>query len=413
MHIAVLSFPAPPLDIQDEISMLKVALLYGDTVTLHSPVAALLMSGTERASSFSTVERLSLAIRIGSLVDLKTQENYVSQLKIYEELCSEQEKLRRAIEQINLKTFDNEKQKEVIKAVEVFHKAIDGYEQLRKQIEDKGLASWSKIDDKIEELSQFLKIDKVRKAVEAGYLKVNDMSTNKLNAYELLFRLGVGRTDIEHLIEEPAQNLTNQVIKQMVQPSHDYPFVDSRLGDIFQLVANQHSGINHIQNQKATNVAFVSQAFESLPKFEKASLDEILDVRKELSKPLLNFRGAMSEYSALIQSSSWDDDFNFEAEKILAEKILPALQEIKEQVEENSYLRHLMNEVKTTTLPAIILALASNSANILDFQLTALGGLGLLTLDAIQATKKKMSENRKIQRERLFFYYRLSERFGN
>ena len=40
--------------------------------------------------------------------------------------------------------------------------------------------------------------------------------------------------------------------------------------------------------------------------------DEILDIRKELEKPLVRFRSKLLAYDAEIQSMPWDEEFQFE-----------------------------------------------------------------------------------------------------
>ena len=276
----------------------------------------------------------------------------------------------------------------------------------------------SSLDEGANEARNSLKINELDKAVKAGRLKVDGLRTNKVDSYELLVRLSRNK-DIEHLLEKPSTEMVQEVMNLMFSPSRLYPFVDSKFGEAFQLSAqmsNNKPPLNRVQVNKAKNISLVSQMFEMLPTFEKASLDEILSINNELSDALVRFRGAVGEYAELIESTSWDSGFEAEAAKVFEEKLKPSIQEIEERVEYNSYLRQLNSQVLSSAsrhLSLLGTALTSNAANWAAFQVSALVELGSLSFDTVWAARKKLDESRNIEREKLFFYYKLKNRFGN
>ena len=390
--------------------MLRVALLYGDAVTLHSPIAALLMSATERATSFTTVERLSLMVRLAPLSNPDVEANYRHQLESFEEISLKEKKL------LVLRAHLEDAGHQVPQIVEALLEAIG---KVKKLIEDKGQSQWFKLDRSIDEIRAGFGLDKLHRALKTGRLQVNNMQTNKVDGYELLFRLGRGEDirhkDIQHLVEKPTTEMAQEVMNLMFSPNKLYPFVDSKFGEAFRLaghMSNTMPPLNQVQASKAKNVSLVSQLFELLPDFEKASFDEVLSINDELSSALTRFRGAVGEYAELIESTSWDSDFEAEAAKVFEEKIKPAVKEIEERVDENSYLCQLTSQVKESTVRNLIgVGVASSALNRIDFQVAALTALGLLSFDFIWAARKKLAETRVIEREKLFFYYKLSERF--
>ena len=123
--------------------------------------------------------------------------------------------------------------------------------------------------------------------------------------------------------------------------------------------------------------------------------------------PSSGFRGTISEYTDLIESTSWDSDFEAEASKVFEEKIKPAVQDIKERVEENSYLRQLTSQVQSRLPQHLGIALTSGATDWIDYQISALVALGSISFDAVWAQRKKMDEAQRIEREKLFFYYEL------
>ena len=310
--------------------MLKVALLYADKVTLHSPIAAIFMNATESATNFTTLERLQLMVRIAPLLSPDHEENYRHQLEVYELLNRKEEKF------LVVQTRHKRARQLVPVGVRDSLKSIYSG---KKTIEDKGQKDWAKLNESTESLRQFLGIDKLDKAVEAGLLTVNRLESDKVSGYELLVRLGPGNYDIEHLISEPASAMTREIMNLMFSPNDSYLFVDNKFGDVFQL-AKQTSGqnpqLNQVQKEKAKNVFLVSHMFSVLPRFEGAAFDEVLDINSELSRPLIRFRSAVAEYAELIESTSWDSDFEAEAAKVFEEKIKPSILEIEERIEDNS-----------------------------------------------------------------------------
>ena len=396
MHISIATLPEPPLNIERELAMLKVALLYADTVTLNSPTAALLLSATERATSFSTVERLSLMVRVAPLLNSELEENYRYQLEVYRDLCQEE-------------SFLNASRRTRRSASQQLRDISEG----KSIIEDKAQGSWSQVDQSIDALKRELELDKLDRAMESGRLTVNSMQTNKVNGYELLVRLGLENSEIEHLIPEPANEMTQKVLSMMLSPDTSYPFVDDKFGKVFRLTQQALSNgpqLNRVQEGKAKNVSLVSELFELLPGFETASFDEILSISDELSDPLIRFRGAVSEYAELIESASWDSDFKAEAHRVFEEKIKPAVLEIEERVEENSYLCQLTNQVQSRLPQHIAVALTSGATPWVDHQISALAALSSIAFDVVWAQRKKMDEAKDIEREKLFFYYKLGER---
>ena len=89
----------------------------------------------------------------------------------------------------------------------------------------------------------------------------------------------------------------------------------------------RHAGV-------ATNILM------TLPTSEKASFDEILDFKKDMQGPLVNFRKAIYGFSEKIQSLPWDNDFQYECLKIYETEVTPRIEELNQLSSETSVLKN-------------------------------------------------------------------------
>ena len=86
---------------------------------------------------------------------------------------------------------------------------------------------------------------------------------------------------------------------------------------------------------------------QRLPCFDSAPVDELIDIKSELSSPLARFRSKMLTYSSEIQSLPWDNDFESECNLLYDKEVVPALLEIEEATKENTFLKNLSGKLLT------------------------------------------------------------------
>ena len=78
-----------------------------------------------------------------------------------------------------------------------------------------------------------------------------------------------------------------------------------------------------------------------LPTFPDATVDEVLDIRSELSESLTPFRSKMVSLSKNMTSEAWEDSFEDEVHDAWVESVAPAVAEIDNAVQENKSLPSL------------------------------------------------------------------------
>jgi len=194
-------------------------------------------------------------------------------------------------------------------------------------------------------------------------------------------------------------------------PEETYPLLDE---DILNLVKVERKDekliILDVDSEKIKQIGFVFDIFQRLPNFENATIDEILDIRKTLDKPLIRFRSAIIGMSDYIRYTPWDKGFYYDIEKMFYQRIEPAVLEIGEECNSNKYLTKLLNMIvkRPWEIPAggIGGVIISKLAEISNISATAIGlsiGTGTIAFNALNEWKEKTKE---IEKNQMFFYYK-------
>jgi hypothetical protein len=90
---------------------------------------------------------------------------------------------------------------------------------------------------------------------------------------------------------------------------HTYPLFDDSAGQLVNTAIKEGKLVPlNTSASRAKQVGLSSNLLNRLPSFYNASVDEIVDIRKELDKPLVHFRSAIIKFSKEIESSSWERD---------------------------------------------------------------------------------------------------------
>jgi hypothetical protein len=228
-------------------------------------------------------------------------------------------------------------------------------------------------------------------------------------ARELSLAQELGLVKIENIHKIPSIYFNHDMLKSDVDTelsqAGSYGALDERF-----LVEFNHLSSGPIQKIQATRIA--TDILERLPGFYTATLEEILDIRKELAPYTNNFRRTIVEISNEIQSSPWDDNFLHEVELHLQTRLNPAIAEIETQVQENSYLKEILHRTAKNplVLPAasafgLLLSSATQASTLIGQIASGVAGAGLLAYDAYADWK---SNQRKIEGNEFFFYFRAS-----
>lgn len=149
-----------------------------------------------------------------------------------------------------------------------------------------------------------------------------------------------------------------------------------------------------------------------LPTFPDATVDEVLDIRRELAPSLTRFRSAMVTISKSFSSAPWESAFADELQDARTETICPAADAIDASVRDNHSLLSLSAGL-TGTAKAAWPGLAILAAGIFRHAdvLQALGGAGTLAGAApvLQALRDRRSSRSDIQMQPFYFLYKADQ----
>ena len=205
--------------------------------------------------------------------------------------------------------------------------------------------------------------------------------------------------------------------------SNDYfsgntiPFFDEVAGYLAKTVTEFDKTIpQRLSTEQSKQIAIVSDLISRLPLFEKASADEIFDIRKELEKPLVNFRSQIIQISKEVETAPWNRDFPSAVEQLFIEKIEPAIVEIEDACKSNRLLSSIISNLakKPLVIPAtsaigLVLSTSTQIPNVIAQALSLSAGGAILASEAIKEWREKQ---RGIEKNGFYFYYRLGKKFA-
>lgn len=153
-----------------------------------------------------------------------------------------------------------------------------------------------------------------------------------------------------------------------------------------------------------------------LPLFDRATVAETLDVRRELDGHLARFRAAVLDYAEAVASAVWDADFALDAERLYRTDVAPAVADIEDAVATVGFLRELTSRYadgphRFLPLAAPALAVGLSLPGVLLDALAAGVAVTTAGANAARAWHDVRDRRRSVEAHRLFFFYAAAERF--
>jgi hypothetical protein len=143
-----------------------------------------------------------------------------------------------------------------------------------------------------------------------------------------------------------------------------------------------------------------------LPTFPDATVDELLDIRKELAPSLTQFRSAMVTISKTFTSSAWESDFEDEVHDAWVESVLPAVEAIDASVRDNKSLLSLAAGIAgatNTSYPGLAIVAAGLLGHV--GAAAVLGGALTGAAPLLQALRDRKAAVNDIRMQPFYFLY--------
>lgn len=354
-----------------EVALLKVAALYGDKITLISPMYqlydAIMVNTNAKNNELAIVNSIIKLLPLCEIADPSFANNNAQFFEFKNLVAS--------------KNYKNAPMRYKL--------------ETRKQLNQ----TYNEIIDKLNEIM--------------GADEINDINRLKRENRLIIQKFNNSNLADDNFINEYIFNVSNSM-KQA------YPLLDHRLGDLitnYRIVTKD--GISPVERKNIITSGLARKLMIELPAFDLASMDEIIDLRRELDRYLVRFRAAILTYSEEISVLPWDSDFDLNCEQVFIKNVEPAILELKEQVDDNKIYKNLFGSLLSDDkLKSLIGSIVISSATYISTngtdttinpELFAAGAFGLSELT--KAGYKASEKNKQIKRNNLYFYYKAADNF--
>lgn len=378
-RLRVVVCTSPDTSLEPSLELLKAAVIYSDEVLLHSPTATLLL-GLASLPSLSTSELLALVGDLAPAMGAKGE-------RLAEQMASFDETMGPG------------------GATATFGALLDGGSPLDLMLSgfDAGAAAGlakmqadfggmrAELGEVVESQVASAGVHLVLPAVEAGILSLLpfDATGNLFEGYlEALW--GVVRDRRYYpLFDEEMASLVNSAVRE-------------GLLDLSPPARGRG-------RQAGAATGFLGR----LPTFPLASIDEVIDIRAELDRPLVRFRAEMARLTSGFEVDAFDPAFDEAAESAWMSEVRPALLELDELVEEKRLLQQFGQAVPASgaigAAGGLVAGLVSHTPLV-----AAAAGLGATALAGAQSMRNNRRRiQQDIQQRPYYLLHRAEELLGS
>lgn len=215
--------------------------------------------------------------------------------------------------------------------------ACDLYEDLRK-----------KRNRSRQEILAAARFKKILRDSASEFAEVAYQAMESAGAADLTLAVDAGFVEIDPLIAPDTEDSDAfaqayfEKLAALLEDAHVYPLFDDETGSLLRAcVAEGWLDLPPGGERRGKQAAVAADFIERMPALPRATMAEVLDVRRELSDPLERFRGAVIRLSRLVESPLLEADFQREVEDVYKSEVAPALTEIRQAFANNAYVREL------------------------------------------------------------------------
>ncbi len=272
--------------------------------------------------------------------------------------------------------------------------------QLRAKIQPRLAQLRTNLNEVITRILKQAGIQDLNRAIEAGLLELHTFRS-------------ADTWDTNGLVQEYVE-----VLRDTLSSGATYPLFDDQTGNLVKTgLKTGRINVSQPGIVRGKQSGLAARLLERLPLFDQATVNEILDIRRELETPLTRFRSSIIRFSDSIRTAAWDEDFSFEAEQVFQRDVEPAVLDLEEAVKTNRYLSVLLRKVvdRPLTIPSAsaLGILMSKLSDLPDIASQAFGLASASGLLAYDAYKDWLNDRRKIEENQLYFYYKAGTRLSD
>jgi hypothetical protein len=366
-----------------DMELLKAALLYGDTVTVLSPVTSMLLH-PPNVASFNQEKQLEFVRRTAPY------------------LAMEQEGISQAdIEQMQL-VLDGD------------HHATPSTEVAIRGLLDELSRSWSQVAAAFDELFEKADFNPLAGVLQRGIVQLDDCDAGgdlDLLVASLILAMLAQKGSLS---DQPQMGVVLDAffvkLSTYLSSGGDYLLFDEPLASLIAS-AIESSLIRPVPGSVGRSAQAMGAfgLMSRLPTFPNSTTDEVLGIRSDLATPLVRFRGAMVSATRTFSSEPWDAAFQDELRDHWVESIQPAIAELEAAIRDNRSILRLSVGLAGTAREAWPGLAILGAGMVGHAPAVSLAGGALTTASTLLTDAwHRRTEQNAIQRHPLYFLYSLN-----
>jgi hypothetical protein len=205
------------------------------------------------------------------------------------------------------------------------------------------------------------------------------------------------------------------IVRESVANGTTYPLLDDRTGALLRLAIRAGVVAPSDAAERLGRIAgLAADVLNRLPLFEDAEIVEILQLRRELRRPLGRFRSAITTFSADVAAAQWDSDFRAESEALFRARVAPVIADLEDEIHDNTLAGHLLKRVVLPYKQGALGAIIGELLHLGDLSALA-SGAGAIGATAVSIGATALQDWRTttstIERNQLYFYVAAREKF--
>ena len=195
-------------------------------------------------------------------------------------------------------------------------------------------------------------------------------------------------------------------------------FDDASAELVLDLIADGRVQATEPNLRLARQAALGAGLIARLPAFPKAPMDELLGLRDDLSGPLIQYRGAVVNYSKEMPDVL-GKDLQFEVAQLWEEQVAPAVQEIEQRLVDHAWVRELWRSSNTKDLMRFLYVSTASvgAAALTDVRAfligTAAAAAQVAVPAAVDAARRSGQELRDVRGHELYYLFETNRQLAD
>lgn len=301
-RIAIATHPTGKIDLRSEAEMVRSCILYAGHIRLYSPTATLLLQIAPAVENMSREEAAELVSEIAAHTSTSPVNPRAAAL------------LSRAAHESPAKGWTKRAKQQ----------------RAGQKMLDASVAGMAKVAAGWSSTPAFMDLKLAEKHGILSFVREHPLERPMDQVADFVIAASAGRP--RDGAEERSESYKEKVLAELfraVTNDSEYPLLDRGIRELVR--SGKAVGLQDSPTAKARSTAMGlgETIFSRLP-VPDAPMDELLDLRRELSDVVSRFRGGLLKASAEIEGAQWDESFRSEASFAYERHVAPALEELED-----------------------------------------------------------------------------------